>query len=287
MKICWDNLEDIYITTNGYFRKGRNTYVEAICRKCEEECLIVKWRYDKNITDTCSHSCSKKDRPLTEQHKKNLREGIRKGFENGRVSSFKGKTHTRESKEKMRGPRPSVAGENNPRFGDHRTFEELHGKEKAGEMKKIQGEKWMGKNNPNIDGKTSLKYEGPGIANYDIASIRKVVYGRKLFYEWGKKVKERDKCCQHCGTEEKLEAHHMVEFKSIREYYDWQTWEEARNCELPFDIDIGITLCNKHHGAVTYNKMFREKYIMSVEEFMEKKAHKNAFASIRSITKAS
>ena len=30
-----------------------------------------------------------------------------------------------------------VKGENNPRYGDHRTWEELHGKEKANELKKL------------------------------------------------------------------------------------------------------------------------------------------------------
>lgn len=42
----------------------------------------------------------------------------------------------------------NMAGENNPRFDDHRTWNEIHGKEKADEMKKKQSETF--KNNENL-----------------------------------------------------------------------------------------------------------------------------------------
>ncbi len=42
-----------------------------------------------------------------------------------------------------------VSGEKNPRFGDHRNYEELHGVQKANDLKRMFGEKRKGSGNPN------------------------------------------------------------------------------------------------------------------------------------------
>jgi group I intron endonuclease len=38
-------------------------------------------------------------------------------------------------------------GENNPRYGDHRTYEEIHGKQKADKLKKLISKRFSGENN--------------------------------------------------------------------------------------------------------------------------------------------
>lgn len=59
MKICWGMLEGVYLTINGTFRKGSETYIyKESCIKCGEPYLAEKRRNTK----FCSISCSSKDR---------------------------------------------------------------------------------------------------------------------------------------------------------------------------------------------------------------------------------
>lgn len=57
MKICWDNLEDVYLTKNGFFRKGSATYIyKESCAKCGESYLMNKHKQSK----FCSLLCVRK-----------------------------------------------------------------------------------------------------------------------------------------------------------------------------------------------------------------------------------
>lgn len=63
MKICWDMLEDIYLTRSGTFRKNSVIYVyKEACMECGEPYLAEKRRQSK----FCSHSCavSGKNNPM-------------------------------------------------------------------------------------------------------------------------------------------------------------------------------------------------------------------------------
>lgn len=42
MIICWDNIEKLYLTKRGTFRKGSDIYVEAKCEKCGDAFLKIK-----------------------------------------------------------------------------------------------------------------------------------------------------------------------------------------------------------------------------------------------------
>lgn len=54
VKICWDNIEDLYISFRGNFRKGNTTYVYVEkCGVCEQPFLTEKSRPSK----FCSHKC--------------------------------------------------------------------------------------------------------------------------------------------------------------------------------------------------------------------------------------
>jgi 5-methylcytosine-specific restriction endonuclease McrA len=56
MKICWDMLEGVYLTKNGNFRVGENTYVEMdACKLCGEPYLTVK----NKPSIFCGFSCAR------------------------------------------------------------------------------------------------------------------------------------------------------------------------------------------------------------------------------------
>lgn len=141
MKICWDNLEGMYLTKSKTLRKGNNTFIEIdSCKKCGNPYLTNKYKQ----SEYCCRSCVLKGIPKTEEIKKKLSISMK-----GRPSAFKGKTHTEEQKQKWSRERKGKhSGEKNPRYGDHRTLEELVGKERADEIKKEKSVKWK-ENNPN------------------------------------------------------------------------------------------------------------------------------------------
>ena len=86
MKICWDNIENIRLTRNGYFRKGTDTYVyEEACSECGEPFLKQKRRN----TCFCSLECLSKS---------NRYRALKSKLQKGKTSSFKGKRHTKKTK---------------------------------------------------------------------------------------------------------------------------------------------------------------------------------------------
>lgn len=63
MKLCWGNLEKIYLTKNGTFRKNGGSYIEKSgCKNCGEPYLS---QTNKNEI-FCSHSCSNSARIVNE-----------------------------------------------------------------------------------------------------------------------------------------------------------------------------------------------------------------------------
>ena len=93
MKICWDNLEGLYLTRNGFLRKGNTTYIERpSCKRCGNPYLTVH----KRESDYCGISCLKKSMVVTDETKRKISEAI-----SGEKHSWFGRKHTTESKEKM------------------------------------------------------------------------------------------------------------------------------------------------------------------------------------------
>ena len=93
MKICWDNLEGLYLTKNGFLRKADTTYIERpSCKRCGEPYLTVKTRQ----SDYCGISCLKKSMVVSEETKRKISEAI-----SGEKHPWFGRKHTAESKEKM------------------------------------------------------------------------------------------------------------------------------------------------------------------------------------------
>ncbi len=75
---------------------------------------------------------------------------------------------------------------------------------------------------------------------------------RRLFKyrQWRSDIFTRDNfTCQECGKRGyRLEAHHIEPFAFILEINDIKTYEQAMDCEELWNINNGITLCEKCHN---------------------------------------
>lgn len=56
MKICWDNLEGMYLTIHGNFRKNNKIYYLKECKGCGDQCFSVK----RHENCYCSRVCKLK-----------------------------------------------------------------------------------------------------------------------------------------------------------------------------------------------------------------------------------
>ena len=67
--------------------------------------------------------------------------------------------------------------------------------------------------------------------------------------EWRKAIYKRDNyTCQKCEGKDNLEAHHIKSFKEILIDNKIKTISDALNCEELWDLNNGITLCQKCHS---------------------------------------
>ena len=88
MKICWDNLEGLYLTKNGTFRKGTVIYVEKdACNVCGEMYLEDK-RKDR-VGGRCSLECVYR----CEDYKK-----LKSKIQKGKPSGMKGRKTSEKTK---------------------------------------------------------------------------------------------------------------------------------------------------------------------------------------------
>jgi hypothetical protein len=81
-------------------------------------------------------------------------------------------------------------------------------------------------------------------------SIRRLNENRK----WMDNVKNRDKKCVNCNTNNELESHHIMEVATIIKKHNILNLKDAMNCKELWDINNGITLCSKCHCAVHNRK---------------------------------
>ncbi|KKM90327.1 hypothetical protein LCGC14_1239770 [marine sediment metagenome] len=82
---------------------------------------------------------------------------------------------------------------------------------------------------------------------------------------WTQKVFRKDiYICQKCKNKKnnRLHAHHIIQFNSILSHYNITTIKEARACSLLYDINNGMTLCKKCHKWVHSNKNVKNNFIV-------------------------
>jgi len=70
----------------------------------------------------------------------------------------------------------------------------------------------------------------PGRGVLYVSEVRQRKYKSPLQAAWAAAIIKRDKCCQFCGSTEKLTAHHIIPLHIDR--------------KKALDLDNGITLCN-------------------------------------------
>lgn len=129
MKLCWENLDNLYLTKNGNLRKrggcGSNLYVyKDSCKRCGKPFLAIETRAKGKVitNEFCSYSCCRKDRycsPETRKKLSYLRKGTRLSDETKKKLSDlrKGKGLSDETKKKLSASlKGKMAGENNPAY---------------------------------------------------------------------------------------------------------------------------------------------------------------------------
>ena len=94
----------------------------------------------------------------------------------------------------------------------------------------------------NRTGKNSCHWKG------GITALYNQIYNSFEYRLWRSDVFKRDWYkCQFCGYSKELRPHHKKTTKQIIEEYKIINFEEALNCEELWDINNGVTLCEKCH----------------------------------------
>lgn len=122
--------------------------------------------------------------------------------------SQKERTASEETKRKMREVRLNISDETKRKMSDAK----------------------IGKKRPPFSDEHRSKMSISNGGNGLLDEVR--YYGREL-RKWSKAVRERDKCCQICGSRKKLHAHHII--------------PKAKWLSGAYLLNNGITLCSICH----------------------------------------
>jgi len=165
-------------------------------------------------------NCPKCGKELSYSKKFNLNKAIKNNSvcvscsKKGEKNPFYGKTLSEETRRNIS---EKMKGEKHPFYGKTHSEETLH---KMSDAKK--GKTLPEEHRRNI----SISCGGNGELNT----------GRYDHYElsrWSKAVKDRDKCCQICGSRKKLHAHHII--------------PKAKWLSGAYLLNNGVTLCSICH----------------------------------------
>lgn len=182
--------------------------VTKFCQKCKSWKPLENFGTDNSRGDKKKTKCFQCCRVITKVNTK------------GRISPFKGKTHTIEARHLI-----GQRGLNNQyRLGKFHTKES---REKMSLSKRQSNSTKRGESHPRWKGGITSEY----------LKIRTSAE----YLEWRNKIFERDNfTCQHCGDNRggNLHAHHIKSF--------------AEFPELRLEINNGLTLCSKCHELVHF-----------------------------------
>ena len=248
MKICWDNLEGIHLTRNGYFLKGTVTYIyKESCEKCRNPYLAEKRRNSK----FCSFSCAR----------------------SGKNHPMYGRKHTVGSRKKMSENIPDYRGPLNPNYKGDKAglavyttckdrlefYEDVRQQvnTKRLEVRCAYCGRWFVPTVIAVDSRfAAINNLNHGECRLYCSENCKLVcptYGQKMYPKGFKHTTSREVSsylrkmvlkrdnwtCQICGKtilEIQLHVHHMDPV--------------AQNPMFQNDMDSCITLCKKCHGMV-------------------------------------
>jgi len=102
--------------------------------------------------------------------------------------------------------------------------------------------KLSGKNHPNWNGGNT--------------SLRLLIYVSPEYKKWRYSVFERDgfSCISCCLNYERLNAHHIKPFVQILGENKIKSIEQAKMCKELWNVNNGITLCEKCHKQITIKR---------------------------------
>jgi len=236
MKICWDNLENIYLSQKGNFRKGQlkgaeTTYVyKEACSSCGNPYLTLS----NKQSDFCSNSCSHMGNAPWNKGKKGVQVAWNKDKEC-----------------------PQLSGENNGNYNKHPSEE---ARRKMSELRK--GKVLSEEHKRNISESLKGKYIGEKNWNWKggVTPKRTKIWNSLNYKNWRESVFKRDEyTCQACSKRGgSLQAHH------IKRFVDYP--------ELRFDKDNGITLCKECHNITKWKEDLCEnlfKLTLEATEFLK------------------
>ena len=172
-------------------------------------------------------------------HSKNTKEKMSK-IRKGKIPSNKGAKHSSEAKQKMREAKKDFVPWNKGLKG----FLEGHigfmlGKKHSEKAKHKISKSRIGELNPRWKG--------------GITSLTILIRTHYKYRQWRSDVFTRDNfTCQVCSDNKsgKLNAHHIKSFTKIFQQYQITNLQEALDCEEFWNINNGITLCEKCHREI-------------------------------------
>lgn len=87
-------------------------------------------------------------------------------------------------------------------------------------------------------------------------ALKHLIRNNFKYRQWRSDIFTRDDfTCQYCGQiGGRLFAHHIKSFSSILQKYEITTLEEALECEELFNMNNGLTLCEKCHKKIGLHK---------------------------------
>lgn len=182
--------------------------------------------------------------PLSEEHKANIRNGLR-----GKNTWMKGRHLSAETKERIKNTlrgrifsdewKDKLSQAATGRILDvevrMKISQSLEGKHPSVETRLKLSNSRMGPKNPNWNGGTSSLYQ--------------LIRGQAIYKLWTKSVFIRDRFqCQDCGKiGGELNAHHLYSFAQLLEDNQIISVGQAIRTEELWDIALGVTLCIKCH----------------------------------------
>jgi len=194
-----------------------------------------------------------KGKKFTEEHRKKISEVLKKQWKLGKrkyhLSGYKfkkghkiwlGKKHSEETKRKISQDKERARKISQTLKGKPKSI--LH-RMKVIKILKEMNKDWIGKNNPHWKGGlTKFEYNLRRCERYKI---------------WQSDVFERDNwTCQTCGKRGggELNAHHIKEFNQILKENNIRNWKKTIKCKPLWDLNNGITLCEKCHKIIHRKK---------------------------------
>lgn len=127
--------------------------------------------------------------------------------------------------------------------------------------------KYTSKRMMSVSKKNSINQIGRIPWNKGIVSeynnIRELIRNLQEFKNWRYSVYRRDKnTCQICGHKQdnnmSVHAHHIISLMNIIKEYNITNYEEALLCDLLWDTNNGVTLCEECHKNIHYgNNSYR------------------------------